>query len=685
MQKFYFCYKKQSVEMKERLIAIVVIILCVEININAQNRWKIDSDGEIVWEIKEGESHFDHIEMSGFRVSTVLRYGILENGSLSVTRGMVFPLLRTIPNNTHASLMRRVGDDYIPFIHVNGNRLTNEKCEKIKINGLVEVVSKFSMNKGGDAQSDDFLQLQRTFFPSVSLPVFCEEYILTNKTGKVLRIEIPEAGAITRTDSAKGVDGVYIIESKLLGQGNYDLEPNGELVFGSYIAGYKENDKLYQIDIQKEKQLRKDLISELQEKLILETPDQVLNTLFAFAKIRGSESIYSTKGGLMHGPGGESYYAAIWANDQAEYINPFFPFLGYEVGNESALNSFRHFSRFMNDGYAPIPSSIIAEGTDIWNGAGDRGDAAMIAYGAARYALEMGNKNIATELWPLIEWCLEYCKRKTNEYGVVESDTDELEGRFPSGDANLCTSSLYYDALVSAVYLGKELEKPKKQLNQYQNEAKNLLVSIENYFGHNVEGFDTYQYYKGNDILRSWICIPLTMGIFDRKDETVKALFSPQLWTENGLLTQAGDVTFWDRSTLYALRGVLSAGETKNVMPFLKQYSSKRLLGDHVPYPIEAFPEGSQRHLSAESGLYCRIFIEGLFGIRPTGFKSFVLRPVMPSEWNKMSLKKIKAFDSDFDIEITKKSNKLLIVIKSDNKIVLEKTIAEGEQIQVNL
>jgi hypothetical protein len=27
----------------------------------------------------------------------------------------------------------------------------------------------------------------------------------------------------------------------------------------------------------------------------------------------------------MHGPGGLRYYAAIWANDQAEYINPWFP------------------------------------------------------------------------------------------------------------------------------------------------------------------------------------------------------------------------------------------------------------------------------------------------------------------------------------------------------------------------
>lgn len=86
---------------------------------------------------------------------------------------------------------------------------------------------------------------------------------------------------------------------------------------------------------------------------------------------------------------------------------------------------------------------------------------------------------------------------------------------------------------------------------------------MENYFGAKVEGFDTYQYYEGNDILRSWICIPLTVGIYDRKEGTVDALFSPRLWTENGLLTQAGSETFWDRSTLYALRGVFACGATE--------------------------------------------------------------------------------------------------------------------------
>ena len=385
----------------------------------------------------------------------------------------------------------------------------------------------------------------------------------------------------------------------------------------------------------------------------------------------------------MHGPGGESYYAAIWANDQAEYVNPFFPYLGYEVGNKSALNAFRHFARFMNTEYKPIPSSIIAEGKDIWNGAGDRGDAAMIAYGAARYALARGSLEEAKELWPLIEWCLEYCKRKMNTDGVVESDTDELEGRFPAGNANLCTSSLYYDALCSAVFLGKELGVSALQLKRYRREAETLRQSIEKYFGARFGEFDTYRYYQGNDLLRSWICIPLSMGITDRKEGTIAALFSSRLWTENGLLTQEGSSTFWDRSTLYALRGVYAAGATEKATAYLEYYSRQRLLGEHVPYAIEAWPEGSQRHLSAESGLYVRIITEGLLGIRPTGLSSFVFTPRLPAAWDQLALRNICAFGRRFDIEVSRKENRLYVVVKENGKIVFSRDTQAGRSLSV--
>ena len=660
-----------------------VVFLCLSLLnsdfLAAQNRWSINHDGSISWNVKDRIPHYDHIEMSGLKVSTVLRYGVNADGSFELNKSMIWPMLRTIPNNTHASLMRRFAWNATDMVSVNGQSLSGEKVNKITLDGKMTVESTIGLPRNAEAE------LTRIIFPAVAKPAVYEKYILRNTGSSPLTVEVPESRAVINTDPEKGVDGSYKLVSEIIGAATKQLQSKEELVFYAAITGYKNGEAELKPDVEKELQERKELIAGFWDNLILETPDPVVNTMFAFAKIRGAESIYDTKGGLMHGPGGESYYAAIWANDQAEYINPFFPYLGYGAGNGSALNSFKHFARFMNPEYEKIPSSIIAEGIDVWGGAGDRGDAAMVAYGASRYALARGDKAEAEELWPLIEWCLEYCHRNLNDKGVVASDSDELEGRFPAGKANLCTSSLYYDALRSAVYLGKDLKKPFSVLSAYEKQARDLRENMENYFGAKVEGFDTYQYYEGNDILRSWICIPLTVGIFDRKEGTINALFSPRLWTENGLLTQAGSETFWDRSTLYALRGVYACGATEKATEYLKFYSNQRLLGEHVPYAIEAWPEGSQRHLSAESGLYGRIITEGMFGIRPTGLKSFTFTPRLPSEWNSMNLRKIKAFNTTFDIEVLRENGKQLVTVKSEGKTLLHKAIKEGEIVSVKL
>src|SRR5215216_6264470 len=146
------------------------------------------------------------------------------------------------------------------------------------------------------------------------------------------------------------------------------------------------------------------------------------------------------------------------------------------------MNAFRLFARYTNPEYKPIPSSVIDQGDATWHGAKDRGDMAMIAYGAGRYALAYGNQDSAKVLWPLVEWCLEYLKRNLNEEGVVWSNSDELEGRFPAGKANLNTSSLYYDALVSAVLLGRQLNLSKDQISKYEEQARQIRNNIENYF-----------------------------------------------------------------------------------------------------------------------------------------------------------------------------------------------------------
>src|SRR3989339_1718293 len=90
--------------MKQFTLILATIILFQILNLaQQQKRWDLTSDG-IVWNIKSGETHSDHIEMSGKKVSTVVRYKVAEDGALELSRSVVWPLLRTIPNNTHASL-----------------------------------------------------------------------------------------------------------------------------------------------------------------------------------------------------------------------------------------------------------------------------------------------------------------------------------------------------------------------------------------------------------------------------------------------------------------------------------------------------------------------------------------------------------------------------------------------------
>jgi hypothetical protein len=265
--------------------------------------------------------------------------------------------------------------------------------------------------------------------------------------------------------------------------------------------------------------------------------------------------------------------------------------------------------------------------------------------------------------------------------GVVASDSDELEGRFPAGPANLSTSSLYFDALNSAVLLGRELGKPS---DRYATQAKAMREAIERYFGAEVQGFSTYRYYDGNTVLRAWISVPLAMGIFDRQTGTIDALFSPALWTVDGLASRSGDKTFWDRATLYALRGVLAAGETARAMDYLTQYSTRRLLGEHVPYPVEAWPEGHQRHLAAESALYCRVFTEGLFGIRPSGLRSFTATPRLPRNWERMALRDVHAFGVLFDLVVTRTGSQVRIDTVREGKPIDTQTVPDGDTVSVS-
>ena len=638
---------------------------------NPAARWRIEKNG-IAWDVPSNPfSHHDHVEMSGRKVSVIGTYGIDEAGQVVCVREVIWPMLRTKPKDERAYLRRTYGREFDPKITIDGEQLLPTELKQIGFDGMLSI--KYLPFRGAT--------IVRELFPSTKHTAAIERWSVTNSGSTSVTIEVAAARA---AESDHGVYGEYSLEAVVLGAGRRLLQPSETLECGVVFSARKASDPPLNCDPSREATDRREFCDSVFGTLQLECPDDTLNTAFCLAKLRAAESVFDTAMGLVHSPGGGNYYGGVWTNDQAEYSGPFFPFLGEVTANDAALNAYRIFAAAMESDYRPMPSSVEVEGDSVISGFGDRGDAAMFAYGAARYALALGRPEVARELWPAVDWALEYCRRKTNMFGVVESDTDELEGRFPTGTANLSTSSLTYGALCSAADLADWIQKTQ-EAHDFRTRAEDLRKNIESYFGATVQGYQTYRYYAGNTTLRSWICLPLAMGISDRSEGTRDALCSPHLWTLDGLATEAGKLTFWDRGTLFAIRGLFVVGETQAAVRALQAYTQQRLLGDHVPYPVEAYPENDQAHLSAESALYCRAVVEGLFGILPRGFRRFDCTPRLPDEWTTMNLRYIKAFDSDFDILVDRLEQGIRLRVMQCQEVLLDRQLAVGECCEVTL
>ena len=634
--------------------------------------WILDADGGIVLNRPRGVS--DHLEMSSRGVDAIVEWSVTSEGAWKRKGQIRFPTLREAKDDTYGSWLVAFGEHDDTSVAVEGRRLSPGKVVRIGIRHALTVEI--------DHAEEGLLEV-RTLFPASTARAMLELVCLSNRSDRSRSVKIPGVG---RSETMTGALGKVLYDSFVAGSGERRLAAGATIQYVRCATGRGETDPIYYPDVREELAARRALWDEADENLILETPSPVINAMFRFAKFRTLESIYFTRGGLVHSPGGYGrYLAAIWANDQAEYACPFLPYLGVPIATEAMKNCYRWFAARMNAEFRPIPSSIIAEGRDFWNGAGDRGDQAMMAHGAARAALASGDADFAAEMMPFVAWCLEFGRRKLTADGVIASDSDELEGRLPAGKANLCTSALHYDALLRAADLAEALGREASVSADYRKRATALATAIERYFGACVEGFDAYRYYDGNDRLRSWIAIPLCFGLDRRADGVAAAVFSDRLWDGVGLRSVSGQSGYWDRSTLYAFRGLAFADRSDLVLPHLMAYTRERLLGSHVPYPVEAYPEGSGSHLAAESALYARVFTEGIFGIVPTGLHSFELRPNLPSSWQGASLRRLRAYGTEMDIELKRVGERTCVSVFEGcpARLVLSKALDRGQKVEL--
>ncbi|MFA5206716.1 MAG: hypothetical protein WC708_20140, partial [Lentisphaeria bacterium] len=473
------------------------------------DRWRLADPG-IAWDIPDGARlpHQDHVEMSGRQVSLIARYELAPNRELRLVRRIYWPTLRGRADDVRGYLRREFDGLFEPAVLLDGieDRGCTARVERILFDGVLTF----------EHVPHNGLQLTRRLFPCIDQPAVVEQWTFTNLAAQPRRLAL--AGVQWRQGSG-GVYGAYELTVSHAAA-EVLLSPGATFTSATTFAARRCDRPAVAVSVDAALADRRGRCRALRDSLRLETPDPVLNRCFAFACQRTGETLFDTKMGLVHSPAGNSYYGGVWANDQVEYAGPVFPFLGDADANLAALNAYRIFARAMTPEYKPIPSSFEVEGDMAWTQCGDRGDAAMYLYGCSRYLLARGDRALAAELWPAVAWCAEYCRRRTNADGVVASDTDELEGRFPAGKANLCTSTLAYGGLRAAAALARGLGKAEVAA-EFDCRAAALEAAIERYFGAEVEGFATYRYYDGGTLLRSWICLPLTMDIFRRAKGTI--------------------------------------------------------------------------------------------------------------------------------------------------------------------
>ena len=601
--------------------------------------------------------HTDFLEMSGLYTSAIITYGIRE-GKLVLERHSVFPMLRIFPNNTHGSWQFDIPAERIPTVSADGKPVTEYPCG-ILLNGTLEIISR---------DDEVGLLITRTLFPSPDQAALCELVEYQNMSGQPLTLTAQDTETV-QIARERGPHGLMIAERTVSLEGLTDgiLEPDGIARMQITYTGRHAHEPIPAVDVQKALADRRARVTALTQPLTLTTGNHTLDTMFHFAKIRAGESIFRTRNGDVHSPGGGSYYAAVWCNDQAEYAGPWQAWTGDELQLGAAYNGYAWYYAHMDDRYEPIPSSIISEGLDIWNGAGDRGDAAMYLYGASRYVLVSRRLGENNALWEAIKWCAAYNLRMMDNdihRGLIPSDRDELEGRLPTGKINLSTNMLALGGFRTAAALACEMGEPALA-EQYRKAAETIEAETEVYFAGEVHGFDTYRYYDGNTTLRSWICLPLCMDIATHAKGTADAITSPYLYSDAGQLSEEGTDVAWDRSTLYGLRGMYRAAVILSeqnpedgkalrriATDYLLDYCEKRLLCNHVPYAIEAYPEGGKRHLSAESALFCQIITEGILAVSPLSFTAFSFNTVIPEGIPRFVLTHIHAFGETFDVTI---------------------------------
>ena len=121
------------------------------------------------------------------------------------------------------------------------------------------------------------------------------------------------------------------------------------------------------------------------------------------------------------------------------------------------------------------------------------------------------------------------------------------------------------------------------------------------------------------------------------------------------------------------------------IMDGLRLYKGKRFMYAHNDMESLRLQLKHATELAEQQGGGVLVITEGVFGIRPTGLRSFDLTPRLPAKWERMSLRNIRAFGSCFDVEVARADKGLEVRVTAGDRVVCRRTIRDGRTLHVSL
>ncbi len=195
-------------------------------NAESTDRWVLEPDAAIAWHVGEDARlpHEDHIEMSGRLVSVIVPYGTDERGRLRLSRHVVWPTLRPIPNDTNASLSHTWGSEARPEVHVDGRPIGEERVQALRFDGVLTI----------ETATDVGVSVRRVLFPTRAKRIVLERWTVTNASESTVTVSV---SPFANSAASSGVYGDYVMEARSDWSGDERLQPGASRTFAVTFAG----------------------------------------------------------------------------------------------------------------------------------------------------------------------------------------------------------------------------------------------------------------------------------------------------------------------------------------------------------------------------------------------------------------------------------------------------------------